>query len=767
MGLALLRAVAEERALRQRTETEARVREQLESNYRNLVERLPAIVYTAEMGEAGRWRYVSPQVEEILGYTPEEWMADPGLWLACLHPDDRARAVAQESERTLGHRDPPPVDYRMITRSGEVVWILDEAVLEPDDEGISLWHGVLYDITERKSAEQEVERRAAQQAAVALLGERALEGAEPAALMETSVALVAEIEGVQHTCIWELPPAGRTLRLRAGLDLADSGGARVSATRDSHAGAALDSGLHVIVDDWASESRFSMPPALRVLGVRSSLAVLIDGKDRPFGVLDVHSTTPNRFTPQDVHFVQSTANVLADAIQRRMADDALRYRVLHDTLTGLPNRILFVDNLAESLSRAADSAAPVGVLYVDLDHFKLINDSLGHHTGDELLRAVAPRLRSHIRPGDIVARFGGDEFGILVEHLSDEREAMVIADRVSTAFARPFQLGGVEHFITASVGIAVAKPSVREVDPDSLIRDADAAMYRAKEKGRARCELFDEEMRARAVQRLEMERELRQALEADQLTLQYQPIVALGSGEVTAVEALVRWQHPERGLLQPSEFIPVAEDSGLIEPIGRWVSERACEQLLVWHEQRPDERPIDVSVNLSARQVTHRDLSSAIAEILARTGLDPQHLRLEITESVLVEESGAASAALGALKELGVNLVLDDFGTGYSSLAYLNRFPLDALKIDRSFVEGLGVEQERTAIVEAIIGMARALSLEVIAEGVENEGQVMELARLGCDYAQGFYFTPPMAPGQVSRLLGTERSPYSGILPGR
>jgi len=767
MGLALLRTVAEERALRKRTESEVRVRQQLESNYRNLVERLPAIVYTAEMGEKGRWRYVSPQVEEILGYTPEEWIADPGLWAACLHPDDRDRAVAQESERTLGRRDPPPVDYRMITRSGDVVWILDEAVLERDGEGIPLWHGVLYDISERKSAEQEVERRAAQQAAVAQLGERALEGAEPSALMETSVSLVAEIEGVQHTCIWELGAEGRALRLRAGLDLAERGGARVSATRDSHAGAALDSGLHVIVDDWATETRFSMPPALRVLGVRSSLAVVIEGPERPFGVLDVHSTAANRFTPQDVHFVQSTANVLADAIRRRIADDALRHRVLHDTLTGLPNRVLFVDNLAEALSRGADSAAPVGVLFLDLDHFKLINDSLGHHTGDELLRAVAPRLRSHLRPGDIVARFGGDEFGILIEHLTDEREAMAIADRVFSAFTRPFQLGGVEHFITASIGIAVANPGLGEVDPDSLIRDADAAMYRAKEKGRARCELFDEEMRARAIQRLEVERELRQALEADQLTLQYQPIVALGSGEVTAVEALIRWQHPERGLLQPGEFVPVAEESGLIEPIGRWVSERACEQLLVWHEQRPDERPIDVSVNLSARQVTHRDLTSAVAEILARTGLEPHHLRLEITESVLVEESGAAAAALGALKELGVRLVLDDFGTGYSSLAYLNRFPLDALKIDRSFVEALGIEQERTAIVEAIIGMARALSLEVIAEGVENEAQVLELTRLGCDYAQGFFFARPMAAGQVSRLLGTERSPYSGILPGR
>ena len=375
---------------------------------------------------------------------------------------------------------------------------------------------------------------------------------------------------------------------------------------------------------------------------------------------------------------------------------ALRHRVLHDSLTGLPNRPSFVGSLSEALKRGTVSGSPVGILFLDLDHFKLINDSLGHHAGDELLRAVAPRLRAHLRPGDIVARFGGDEFGVLVDRLADEDEAVAIADRVSAAFAEPFPIGGVDHFITASLGIAVARPSTREpADPDMLIRDADAAMYRAKERGRSRCELFDAEMRARALRRLEVERELRQGIERDELSLNYQPVLCLASGEVTGLEALVRWEHPERGQLDPSEFIPVAEESGLIEPLGRWVQENACRQILEWHEQRPDERPLDISVNLSARQVAHRDLAASVAEVLTRTGLDPVHLCLEITESVLVEESASAKATLEALSELGVRLVLDDFGTGYSSLAYLNRFPLDALKIDRSFIDALGVEQER------------------------------------------------------------------------
>ncbi len=560
-------------------------------DYRHLVERLPAIVYTSELGEQGRWRYVSPQVEEILGYTPEDWKSDPKLWAKLVHPEDRERALSQETRETLGERNPPPLDYRMITREGDVVWILDEAVLEADEDGVPVWHGVLYDITERKLAEQEVQRAAAQQAVVAQLGERALKDGDPDSLMRAAVSLIEGIEGVDGACIWEVGRDGRRLHLRAGLEGQVTGaGRRVSAARDSHAGAALESGLHVIVAEWSKEQRFTMPPVVRVLGFGASLAVMIDGKERPFGVLDIHSTDPGRFGPQDVHFLQAAANVLAEAIERHIADQALRHRVLHDSLTGLPNRLSFIEALNEALRRATASGSPVGILFLDLDHFKLINDSMGHHAGDALLRAVAPAFARTCGRGTWWRGFGGDEFGILIDRLADEEEGLAIADRVAAAFAKPYSMEGVEHFISASIGIAVARPTDRDpVNADLLIRDADAAMYRAKERGRARCELFDAEMRARALRRLgdRARPAPRAGARGDGPSLPAGRLAAQRRG-LSGLEALLRWRHPERGLLDPAEFVSVAEESGLIEPVGRWVQEQACRQILEWHEQCPD-----------------------------------------------------------------------------------------------------------------------------------------------------------------------------------
>jgi diguanylate cyclase (GGDEF)-like protein len=457
---------------------------------------------------------------------------------------------------------------------------------------------------------------------------------------------------------------------------------------------------------------------------------------------------PNAFAEQDVYFARSLANVLAHMMERRVAVDQ---GLLHDHITGLPNRLLFVERVGQALESARGRETPLAVFFCDLDHFKVINDSFGHQTGDKILNAVVPRLRRQLRSVDTVARFGGDEFAILVEEVVDEAEATRIAERLCGAFEAPFEVEGLEQHLSASVGVAVSGGETE--DAESLIRDAHAAMYRAKDRGRSRAELFDQDMRSKAVRRLQLERELRRALDREELTLHYQPIVALGSGEIPALEALLRWHHPQRGVIEPGEFIPVAEESGLIHPIGRWVIERACQQSVAWNQLRPDDRPIDMTINLSARQFSQTGFPQTVAGILTRTGVDPVHLKLEITESILVERSGSAEEMLRELAGMGVQLILDDFGTGYSSLSYLNRFPFDAIKIDRSFIEGLGIEQDRSAIVEAIVGMARALGLRAIAEGVENEVQLAELRRLGCAFAQGFLFSGPMPVREMTALL--------------
>jgi diguanylate cyclase (GGDEF)-like protein/PAS domain S-box-containing protein len=755
----------EERALRERSEQEARERAAAEANYRSLVERLPAIVYSAEIGAHGRWTYVSPQIEEILGFSQQEWMADPELWLRQIHPDDRERALAQEDQRVLGDRDPPPIDYRLLTRDGKVVWILDEAVLERDQTGNPVWHGVLYDITKRKRAELEVERRAAQQAAVARLGERALKGAGLEALMEDTVAFVASVSGFGRSCVWEFDQGDAALTIRASAGVGQQHrDATIAVGRESAVGLALAGGEPVTVHDWQGEERFEMPPHLRGLGVRSTIAVPIEGERQPIGVIEAHSDAPGAFATQDVHFVRSAANVLAHTIERQVAIDE---GLLLDHVTGLPNRLLFVDRARHALEAAQGRETPLAIFFLDLDHFKAINDSFGHEAGDEVLKDVVPRLRKQLRSVDTVARFGGDEFAILVEEVVDEAEATRIAERICGAFEPPFSVEGLEQHLTASVGIAISGRG--SADAESLARDAHAAMYRAKDRGRNRAELFDQEMRSRAIRRLQLERELRRALDREEFNLHFQPIVALGSGEIPALEALVRWDHPQRGLVDPGDFIPVAEESGLIHPIGRWVIERACQQSRAWHQFRPDARPIDMTVNLSARQFTRSDLAEMVAAILSRTGVEPVHLKIEITESLLVEKSGAADEILRELNRLGVQLILDDFGTGYSSLAYLNRFPFDAIKIDRSFIEGLGIERDRSAIVEAIIGMARALDLRTIAEGVENEVQLGELRRLGCDYAQGFLFSGPLPVRDMTSLLerAATGSPFAVALASR
>jgi diguanylate cyclase (GGDEF)-like protein/PAS domain S-box-containing protein len=717
---------------------------------RGLLQRVPAILYAADPGAGGAWRYVSPQIETILGFTPEEWCADPDLWATQLHPADRTRVIEAEVKMVAGQPSSGAAEYRLLHRDGRVVWVRDDALLVDDEDGETRWHGVMSDITVQKEAEAELERRAAQQAAVARLGEHALEGASTSDLMQEAVHSATQLLGVEIGAVIELLPGDKSFEFRSTVGLPDTTALMVPAGAASQAGYTILTRGPVMVTDWESEQRFARSPILSDLGARSGLTVTIEGREAPFGVLGLHSVTVREFQAGDINFVQSLANVLGDAFERQLTDDDIRHRALHDDLTGLPNRLLFMDRLQQALARLRRHPSLTAILFLDIDRFNLVNDSLGHHVGNELLAATAPRLRQAVRSSDTVARFGGDEFGILLEEIAGEQDAIDMAQRIAAVFTRPFLLEGDEHFVTTSIGIALAQGGELAED---VVRDADAAMNRAKERGRARYELFDEGLRGRALSRLRVENDLRRALERDELTLEYQPLVSLQDFSIVGVEALLRWEHPERGLIAPLDFIPVAEENGLIEPIGRWVLEHACRQAARWYRDRPDSPPLSMAVNLSAVQIANPCLADTVSGALRGAGLDPACLALEITESVLLADADGLTEALSALKAIGVRLVLDDFGTGYSSLSYLTRLPLDVLKVDRSFIDGLGTEPRDTAITEAIVAMSHALSLRVVGEGAETGLQVAELNRLGCDYVQGFHFSRPVPAPAITRML--------------
>jgi diguanylate cyclase (GGDEF)-like protein/PAS domain S-box-containing protein len=445
------------------------------------------------------------------------------------------------------------------------------------------------------------------------------------------------------------------------------------------------------------------------------------------------------------------ASQVGHVLQRAAAVSRLSHQALHDGLTGLPNRMLLADRLNHALVRLGRHTNPVAVLFVDIDNFKVVNDSLGHDQGDRVLTIVADRLSATMRPGDTVARFGGDEFVVLCDEIRDEAEASAIAKRVEAVVGAPFSLDGRDHLVTVSIGIALTTD--RHALAADLLRDADAAMYQAKADGRACSKTFAVSMRARAVHRLDTEMALHRAITDGELRLYYQPIIDIASGRTDGVEALVRWEHPTQGTVSPDQFIPIAEETGLIIPIGEWVLGEACRQAQTWHRTYPELAHLTVSVNLSGRQINQSDLIPVVTNVLADTGLAPSSLVLEITESVLMGDAEASVVILRSLRGLGLHLSVDDFGTGYSSLSYLKKFPVDALKIDKSFVDGLGTESDDSAIVRAIISLAGSLGLSTVAEGVETPTQLKALTDLGADKAQGYLFSRPQPAATLTGTL--------------
>jgi diguanylate cyclase (GGDEF)-like protein/PAS domain S-box-containing protein len=631
----------------------------------------------------GRIVFVNSLAEAQFGYQRDELIGQP---IDTLWPERVRERYKRNLELYFALEHPLRFTERAYGRrkdGSEFVGEMSWGIVNSDDGPLLLAIG--RNISERLEAEARLRRQSSQQAVVAALGERALRGIAPEELSREAAERVRTVLGAERVEVLEGPRE---------------------------------------IAAWGAFERAA-----------SMVSVPIHTGDRVHGALVATSTDEQAFGDEEGSFLQAVANVLAIGFSRLHVEEQMRQQALHDSLTGLANRTLCRDRILHALAVSEREESSAAVLFVDIDNFKRVNDVFGHAAGDELLIALAARMVAAVRPADTVARLGGDEFVVVCESV-DERTALALGWRVAAAVQEPILAAGSEHQLAASIGIALG--SGAGTDPDVLIGHADAAAYRAKERGTGRVELFDEGLRRRAAERLRTESDLEGALDRAELELVFQPIVSLADGKTVAHEALLRWQRV--GLqIGPAEFIPVAEESGLIIPIGSWVLEHAC---------RTGARLLDgpdawISVNLSARQVAQPDLLEIVAGALRAGGLQPASLSLELTETVLLGVTPAIVSNLERLHNLGVRLVLDDFGTGYSSFQHLKDFPIDTIKIDRSFVANLGRSSQDAAIVASVVSMASALGLGVVAEGVENEAQADLLRELGCPLAQGFYFGAP------------------------
>ena len=494
-------------------------------------------------------------------------------------------------------------------------------------------------------------------------------------------------------------------------------------------------------------------------GVAYAVVPLSTADGHVIGTICVIDTGPHGWSHTEITCLIDIGAVMmtevelrSDLTVKRETQEHLLYSTLHDALTGLPNRSLFTERLRHAMRRAARHPDNLfAVLFLDLDRFKEVNDNLGHFAGDELLRAVARRLEACIRPEDTVARLSGDEFAILLESITEISDAGRVAERIEEALSFPINIAGAEVTTSASMGIVTS--TMAHDQPEQILRSADMAMYRAKAAGRARYELFDRAMHTDALARLQLETDLRRAVERGEFRLHYQPVVSLRTGRITGFEALVRWQHPERGLVQPADFIPVAEETGLILPMGRWVLSEACRQVREWNNAYPRTEPLRIGVNLSARQFSQSGLVDQLTQCLESTGASPTSLRLEITEAAIIDRGRYAVAVLMQIRELGVQVYLDDFGTAYSSLSYLHGLPVDGIKIDRAFVSDLDTNEDNLRLVKTLLTLSEIVGIRAEAEGISSAEQLKELRSLNCEQGQGYLFSAPITSDAVEQLL--------------
>jgi diguanylate cyclase (GGDEF)-like protein/PAS domain S-box-containing protein len=687
-----------------------------------------------------------------------------GRSLASLtHPEDRP--LLDRARRRLA-RSPGKgilrLEHRVIGRRGEVVHLLASATPMPALDGGTpqiAWQA--QNITAQRSGERSAMRRSAQQAAVAELGREALSGRDLDQLLQRSCELVAEHLGVSLVSVMRWQPGRACFRLVAGLGWAPDrmGVATVPAGQRSQAGYAFRSRGPVLSRELASERRFEAEVLVSRYGIRTTVAMAVPSGsgEEPFGVLAAHSRELREFSQDDLNFLQGVAHLLGAAVQRQHSEDQLQRLALHDSLTGLPNRGLLVERVRMSLARLRRDRGLAALLFLDLDRFKVINDSLGHRVGDDVLREVAARLSGLLRPSDTVARLGGDEFVGVVEDVESEAVALGVAGRILAELREPMLAGPSDLVVTASLGLTTT--SDPDAEPEELLQEADIAMYQAKADGGGAVATFVPEMGARFGDRVQVEFDLRRALSRGEFAVQYQPIFCLKSGRVRGAEALVRWQHPERGPVAPGDFIPLAEETGAIVEIGAFVLREACRAAAEWSRCR--RQGPEIAVNLSPRQLLDPSIVDRVQSALEDSGLPPTGLTLEITETAVLADSVAASSALQELARMGVNVAVDDFGTGYSSVSHLQRFQLRQLKIDKGFVAGLEGSWRDRALVDGLVQLAHALRLEAAAEGVETRAQLDSLRQMGCDVAQGFLLSPPVSGAEFGRLWRQRSGPVA------
>jgi len=678
-----------------------------ERRFRQLVESTDVVPWSADP-DTLRFTYVGPQAVKLLGYALEQWY-DDGFWLERMHPDDRGWALRKVKSALAQGRD-TDLEYRMLTADGRTVWLRDSFSVMQDESGQVSLQGFLFDITTRKRAEEQLR----------LAGEVFQSSGEAIVITDGDMQILSVNPAFTTVTGYSADEAlGQT-----PYDL--SRGIR-SQERDREIWARVWQEGYWQGEVWDRRRNGDVYPKWL------TVSVVRDASGRPVNYIEIFS----------------------DISERKEREERVRHLAHHDFLTDLPNRVLLNDRITQAISLAERNRTQVAVMFLDLDRFKTVNDSLGHTVGDKLLQEVARRLRASMRASDTVSRQGGDEFVILIPDMADAADVARAAQKVLDAVAYPYSIDGHELVTTPSIGISVYPNDGRDVE--TLLKNADAAMYHAKESGRNNYQFFTQDMNTRALERLSLERSLRRAIDREELRLHYQPQYDVRTRQIVGVEALIRWEHPDLGLIPPGRFMRFAEDTGLILPMGEWVLREACRQNRAWQAQGLP--PVRVAVNISALQFRNAGFSHTVQTALKEAGLESRWLVLEVTESVIMQDVERVTDALEQLKSLGLELAIDDFGTGYSSLSYLKRFPIDRLKIDQSFVRDITSDDDDAAITSAIIGLTRNLGLRTIAEGVETREQLQFLQEHGCDEAQGFLFSRPLPPEECSTVLGSQMNP--------